>query len=224
MVNLNYLRKSLQTNPVGEFTLAGLHIIVKNPLPKTVNLKECLSIIFERMPKGLYKNLNKIMIGRFSFLEQRGVQAVYKDGVIYITNEHDDNYDFISDIIHEIAHAFEETNSKQIYSDDLIRQEFLIKRDALYRKLTSLKNVPVLNRDMFLEISYNSSFDQYLYDTIGYEKLTYLTSDIFVSPYAATSLREYFANAFENFFINDMTLVRKYAPSVYMKLLNFVEI
>lgn len=224
MVSISYLRKSLQSSSsVGEFTLAGLLVVIKDPLPKTINVKECLSIILERMPRNLFSNIKKIMIGQFDFLEKRSVQAVYRNGIIYITNEHEDNYDFMSDIIHEIAHAFEERNSKQIYSDGTLKQEFLLKREALYKKIISEGSIPIISKNYFLKCEYDLFFDNYLYNIIGYKKLTYLTSDIFVSPYAATSLREYFANAFENFFINDMVLVHKYAPTVYKKLLNFME-
>lgn len=224
MVSIDYLRKSLQSSSsVGEFTLAGLLVIIKDPLPKNVNVRECLSLILERMPRNLFSNVKNIIIGRFDFLQQRNVQAIYKNNTIYITNEHDDNYDFMSDIIHEIAHAFEEKNSKYIYQDGRVKDEFLAKRQALYSKLLNDGTFLMIDKSYFMKSEFNLIFDQYLYGTIGYQKLSYITSDIFVSPYGATSLREYFANAFENFFINDMVLVHKYAPTVYEKLLNFME-
>ena len=72
----------------------------------------------------------------------------------------------------------------------------------------------------FLNSSYNKEFDEFLYKTIGYEKLQYLISGLFVSPYGATSIREYWANAFEEFFMpdGDRTTVRTISPALYEKI------
>ena len=48
--------------------------------------------------------------------------------------------------------------------------------------------------------NYVLEFDEFLYKTVGYDLLRDLTVELFVSPYAATSLREYFANGFEHYF------------------------
>lgn len=227
MTMLDYLKKSYTknyTNPVGEFSLAGLRVYVKEQLPDSVDLRECLNEIFGNMPRNLYSNIHTIMIGQFPFLRQRSVDATYQNGVIYITNKHNDNYDFISDIIHEIAHAFEEAHSQELYSDNEIKVEFVNKRKMLYNILKAHNLLGSFEQEDFLKTDYNLKFDNFLYQNVGYESLAYLTKDIFVSPYAATSLREYYANAFENFFINDIFLVQKYATSVYKKLLKYLEI
>lgn len=221
---LRNVQKKGWDNPLGEFTHGGINVEVKNPVPSNVNLRECLSTVFDRMPKYLYKNVSHIKIGYFPFLIQRQINAMYKDGTIYLSNEHSDNYDLISDIIHEIAHAFEELNSKYLYEDKIIENEFLSKRQALYELLRArnLISYPVTEQD-FYNLNYDMKFDNYLYHIIGYEKLSNISVNIFVSPYGATSLREYFANSFENFFINDMFLVRKISPNVYAKLITFLE-
>jgi len=227
MTMLDYLKKSYiknYENPVGGFTLAGLRIYVKEPMPPSVNLRECLSEIFGNMPRSLYSNIHTIMIGQFPFLRQRSVDATYQNGIIYITNKHSDNYDFISDVIHEIAHAFEDSHSQELYSDNEIKVEFLGKRKTLFNILKAHNLASSFEEEDFLTTDYNLKFDNFLYQKVGYESLAYLTRDIFVSPYAATSLREYYANAFENFFVNDIFLVQKYAPSVYKKLLKYLEI
>jgi len=53
---------------------------------------------------------------------------------------------------------------------------------------------------------------------VGYPLLTSLTVDIFPSPYGATSLREYFANAFEKYFMEESERVREISPQVYKKI------
>ena len=227
MTMIDYLKKSYiknYENPVGDFTLLGLRIYVKEPLSTRVNLRECLIEVFGNMPKYLYSNVHTVMIGQFAFLRQRNIDATYQNGIIYITNKHDDNYDFISDVIHEIAHAFEESHSQELYSDNEIKIEFLEKRKELFNILKAHDLLGSFEKEDFLNTNYNLKFDHFLYQAIGYEKLSNLTRNIFISPYAATSLREYYANAFENFFINDIFLVQKYAQSVYKKLLKYLEI
>lgn len=227
MTMLDYLKKSFQKNyenPVGDFSLAGLRIYVKDSVSSTIDLRECLYSIFGSMPKNIYSNIHTIMVGDFSFLRNRKIDATYSSGIIYITNTHTDNYDFISDVLHELAHAFEEKYSDMIYSDEEIKQEFINKRKILFNIVNANGISCSLSEKDFLNPNYDPRFDYFLYEEVGYEKLFHLTKEIFVSPYGATSLREYFANAFENFFVNDIFLVQKYAPSVYKKLVNYLEI
>ena len=55
----------------------------------------------------------------------------------------------------------------------------------------------------------------YLYQEVGYQALNNLTVGLFCSPYGATSIREYFANAFEHYFMKDPKYVKKISPNVY---------
>jgi hypothetical protein len=227
MSTLRYIKNSQiknYDNPVGEYYIAGVRIYTKDPLPSTVNLRECISSVLERMPRSLYSNVKSIMVGSYPFLDKREVDATYKDGTIYLTNKNEDNYDLISDLVHEIAHAFEEKNTLYLYEDKEIQNEFLSKREMLLNLLNahSLVVYPVSEKD-FYRLEYDSKFDNFLYRTVGYEKIALISNDIFISPYAATCLREYFANAFENFFINDIFLVQRYAPTIYKKLLQYLE-
>lgn len=49
---------------------------------------------------------------------------------------------------------------------------------------------------------YNLEFDDLMYKEVGYSLLYNSYRDIFPSPYGVTSLREYFATGFEDFFNN----------------------
>ena len=44
-------------------------------------------------------------------------------------------------------------------------------------------------------------FDNFLYKKIGYDKLSLLTSGLFLSPYSITTIREYFASGLIRLFI-----------------------
>ena len=65
---------------------------------------------------------------------------------------------------------------------------------------------------------YNKNIDYFLYKDVGYTLLNNLVSGLFPSAYSATSLREYFAIGFEEFFIGDRTYLKKICPILYYKL------
>ena len=52
-----------------------------------------------------------------------------------------------------------------------------------------------------------------------------IASNLFYSPYAATSLREYFANGFEAFFMKeDVARLKNVSPALYKKMLYLMEL
>ena len=58
----------------------------------------------------------------------------------------------------------------------------------------------------------------FLYADVGYPLLTSLTMGLFISPYAATSLREYFARGFEEYYIGDRKYLTNISPVLYNKI------
>ena len=48
---------------------------------------------------------------------------------------------------------------------------------------------------------YNEDLDDYFVNQVGYKKLRSYINGLFYSPYAATSVREYFARGFEAYFL-----------------------
>ena len=101
-----------------------------------------------------------------------------------------------------------------------LEKEFLGKRKRLYHLL--LYHGYNVRTSDFHNTDYSEEFDMFLYKEVGYEKLTNLTSGLFLSPYGATSLREYFANCFEHFYLLDRRYVRDIAPQVFAKI-NIIE-
>ena len=59
-----------------------------------------------------------------------------------------------------------------------------------------------------------------MYEEIGYDKITTLTAWVFINPYAPTSLREYYATGFTEFFVNPdgHSFLQKVSPELYKKL------
>ena len=66
----------------------------------------------------------------------------------------------------------------------------------------------------------------FFYDEIGYPTLGIYTSSLFYSPYGCTSLREYFANGFEAYFMREeIGRLKRISPVLYNKIvkLAFIE-
>jgi len=191
-------------------------VYIQAPLPEGFNIDYVLEFIENRIPSHLAYLIDSIYIGDFSFLKERDINAMYEDGAIYTTNEQTNEKDMIDDIVHEIAHSAEKLAGSEIYADGNVEEEFLGKRRKLYHILNAEGyEIPEL---YFFETDYNKEFDEILYKTIGYDKLVFLTMGLFNSPYGATSLREYFANGFEAYFIEDKQHLKKISPNLYNKL------
>ena len=123
----------------------------------------------------------------------------------------------VDDIIHEMAHCFEERHMEEIYSDIQIENEFLQKRKKLFAILNDGGyDIPAR---YFLDPEYDEDFDMFLYTVVGYPNLLTMTYDIFTSPYAITSLREYFAKGFEEFFIGNQKNLKDISPVLYNTIL-----
>ena len=94
------------------------------------NVEELLRIIKNKIPQELVSGLDYVLIGGSSYMEDRDVDSVYKDGIIYMSNEMQDLEEAALSMIHEIAHLVEETHP-DIYMDQTIETEFLGKRKKL---------------------------------------------------------------------------------------------
>ena len=197
-------------------------IYIKDPFTENIDLNFVIKKIENIIPVELVSSVDSIMVGQFKHLNDRDVNAAYLEGAIYLTNVQDDEEDMIDDIVHEMAHAVEERMEIQIYSDNEIEREFLGKRSRLAALLKAESHDIPANLEF--EADYDQRIDQYLYQEVGYPVLTSLTMGLFYSPYAATSLREYFANGFEAVFLhNDGRYLKKISPVLFSKLENLTE-
>ena len=101
-----------------------------------------------------------------------------------------------------------------------VEKEFLGKRQRLCDMLKAEGySVP---HNVCAELDYNKKFDNFLYQEVGYELLTNISMGIFYSPYAATSLSEYFANGFEHYFLGDRKYLNNVSPKLYNKLIELI--
>ena len=75
---------------------------------------------------------------------------------------------------------------------------------------------------MFLNIEFNRDFDDFLYKKVGYDLLDSLLIGVFIRPYAATSINEYFATGFTEYYLGDRLYLRDTCPKLY-KILDELE-
>ena len=194
----------------------SIPIYIKDPLPENVDLNRVIEFLQNIMPSFYFRNLDLIYIGQFEDLKKRELNAMYDSGAIYLTNEQEDEQDMVDDIIHETAHLLEETYGNEIYSDDKIEVEFLGKRKRLERILRFQEyNTSPYN---FLNPDYSEPLDMFFYKGVGYPRLETFCMGLYISPYAATSLREYFAIGFEEYYLGDRNQLKKISPAVYEKI------
>lgn len=200
-----------------EKSLGDVQVIIKDDLPKDFNIDLVLATIKQSVPSKFLNNVDYIFVGHFEEFAIKSANAMYMDSAIYVTNDQDDESDMVDDIVHEIAHAVEEEEFLSIYSDGSLEAEFLGKRERLFHLLDT--EGFDLNYQDFKNPEYSNNFDNLLYFDIGYAYLSSISMSLFYSPYAITSLREYFANGFEAFYFHkDLDKVSRISPVLYTKL------
>jgi hypothetical protein len=198
--------------------LDGIKVLIKDPfITNEIDLDKVLNKVKNSIPHFLFQNVEAIYIGQFKELKERDLNAAYMDGALYLTNEQKNEVNMLEDIIHEIAHSIEELASFDMYTDNKLNRELEVKRAKLKQILKD--NKFDVSKQEFLNIEYSKKFDIYLYEEIGYPVLNTLTVGLFCSPYGATSIREYFANGFEFFFLKDREIVKQISPQLYKKLI-----
>jgi len=221
-MNLRNTIKNKEKNKK-HFIWNNIQVFIKDPLTDSeISLNNVLHTIDQKIPKHLLTNLDAIYIGQFDFLNDRSIQAMYENSSIFVTNEQDSEEDMADDIAHEIAHSIEDVRGEAIYGDGELEEEFLLKRRQLYSVIKS-ENLPA-DLNSFTESDYKKEFDEYLYKEIGYQRLNMISANLFYSPYAVTSLKEYFANGFEAyFFYGEYAFLEKTCPKLFNKLSALLE-
>ena len=201
-----------------DFNFRGVNVFIDDPLPENVDIKSVLKVIETRIPRQFYRDIKEIRVGDYDYFHERGVNALYKDSVLYIANEQSGFEDLLDDIVHEIAHHVEQKYPEDIYGDGLIKREFLKKRKQLEFELRS-EGYWTSEYD-FEKIKFDINFDEFLYKRIGSKTLNMMTTSIFIRPYASVSIREYFATGFEAYYISKekRDLLFNLSPELYKKI------
>lgn len=215
----NYIQQNQKKNK--NFTISNIEVLIKDPPPSNISVDNVVNRMLKLVPKKLLINVKYIKVGQFDHLNKREIQAMYKDSTLYLTNSQVDEADMLDDMIHEVAHSVEEIFSSQIYGDKKIQNEFVKKREKLWTRLRDKDfHYPL---GSFLNINFDRELDLFLHKEVGYDLLSMMTYDLFFSSYGSVSVREYFANGFEAFFLREGTYrLKKISPYLYQKLKQLV--
>ena len=73
----------------------------------------------------------------------------------------------------------------------------------------------MLPKDFDFNIEYDNDIDDFLYKKVGYDILNQMVVGVFPSPYAATSVSEYFARGLEEYFIGDNNSLKEMSPVLF---------
>lgn len=198
------------------YKLHDIDIFIKDQLPEHIDPNFVFKYINQRIPSHLLKGVDMIYIGQFDKILDKEANALYQDGAIYVTNIQDDDKDMIDDIIHEIAHSVEDVYGYVIYDDARLNNEFLGKRKRLFSDLKSHDYDPP--EELQVQSEYSQKIDDYLYKDVTYDAMWHFVGGLFPSPYAATSLREYFARGFEEYCFGNTKELKETCPVLYEKL------
>jgi hypothetical protein len=210
-------QNNLKNKTVDFYTPTGLHVFFQHPV-ENVDVEKVINQVENTIPHHLLSEVEMIIFGWFDEFEERSINAFYNDNALYISHLQEDEKDLFDDIVHEISHSLENPYGYQIYADDKIKDEFLRKRIHLHDILW--KSGYRAPKAFFMDTEYNEEFDMFLYEKIGYDKLSVFVQGLFLNPYAATSLREYFATGFTEFFVeSEHAFMEKVSPALYQKLI-----
>ena len=201
------------------YTPTGIHVYFKEPVASEIDVENVVAKLESKLPSHLLEEIEMIIVGWFKEFEERDINAFYDGGTIYVSNLQDDEDDMYDDLVHEVAHSIESPHGYYLYADEKIKNEFLAKRAMLHDILWNMGyKTP---KSFFNEIEYNQEFDDFLHKKVGYDKLARVMQGLFINVYAATSLREYFATAFTDFYLDsNHNFLQKVSPAVYEKLIN----
>ena len=215
---MKWLNKSINKSKrlKDTYSLHDIEIFIKDQMPDHIDMDFVLKYIKIRIPANLLRGVDMIYVGKFKDLEDKEANALYADGAIYLTNDQDDDKDLIDDIIHEIAHSIEGLYGHGIYEDGAVIREFLSKRKRLYVDLKANDYAPPL--ELQFKTEYVQEIDDYLYKEVTYEAMWHFVGGLFPSPYAATSVREYFARGFEEYTMDNKRELKQLCPVLYNKI------
>ena len=221
---MNKLARRLKEQQNIEYLLFNsTPIIIKDKLTNNIDIRSLIKSIENTLPYSFRKLIDSIVILDDPMFSQRKINAFYHNDTLFISNNQDNENDILDDIVHEYSHALEKKFEEEIYLDDSIEDEFANKRMQAERILRT-SGYDTKNYD-FKEINYNKSLDNLLLNVVGYEKFQSLTNyGLFLNPYAATSLREYFATGFEEYLLGDHKELEVVSPKLYKKLHNIMQL
>jgi hypothetical protein len=219
-----YLKNSFikSMNERKEYYLYDIPVYILNSMPDHIDIDYVLDEIKETVPYEFLSALEGIYVGEFPELKERDIQAMLKDDAIYLSSFKDypevTEEIVLKDIIHEVAHLVEKEYYYEIYGDSRIEDEYIGKKKRLVDLLRSNDVSFTGMGTLFFSDEAVGELDDFLYKQLGYDNLIPLTTGLFTSPYSVTSIREYFANGFEEYLMGERRYIKEISPILYKKI------
>jgi hypothetical protein len=223
---INYLKEShKKSQDRKEYMLFDVPVYVINKFPSNIKVNNILSFVKNIININYLNGLEAIYIGDFDDLNRRNIQSMFKDGAFWISSNNIKN--FITEpivaenIIHEVAHLLEERFPNLIYGDGRLEKEYNSKKERLYQLLKKEKYNKI-NYPLFFDDDQLKELDHFLYNLVGYDKVSLLTSGLFLSPYSIITIREYFATGFLHFLLEDVNYLKDVSPILFEKVTDLI--
>jgi len=222
----NSVNRSLKERK--EYYLYDIPVHIINPLPDHIDMNNILNDLTDIIPHEFFGGLEGIYVGEFPELKDRDIQAMFKDGAIYLSSyqEHPEVTEeiIVKDIIHELAHLLEDKFQNEIYGDSDVEKEYVGKKKRLVELLRANGISFHGMGNLFFSEDKVDELDEFLFKELGYDNLSALTPGLFLSPYSVNSIREYFANGFDEYVNGDRHYLKEICPLLYKKLESFLEL
>jgi len=202
-----------------EYHIYSIPVFVFGETDPNVDVSEFCSMVQETFPSSMLRYIDVCYICDDPVLDGRN--AAYSNGAIYMTAQEPTVEDMFENFAHELAHSYDHPYASFIY-DDRLTSEFIGKRKKLYHLLVH-EGYRQMPERVYGHTEYNSEFDNFLANTVGYPTLLSLTMGLFCSPYGATSIQEYFANGFEKYYTESPEYVRNISPVLYAKVKEIID-
>jgi len=206
----------------------NIPVYILKSFPEHINIKNIIGDVEDLIPYRFISDLEGIYVGEFPELKSRKIQAMLKDDAIYLSSfkDHPEVTEeiIVNNIIHELAHMLEDKSYLEIYNDDSIEKEYVGKKKRLVDLLRANGiSFPGMGKLFFSE-NHVDELDEFLFKQIGYDNLSALTPGLFLSPYSVTSLREYFAEGFEEWILGDQHYLKEICPALLNKIKTLMEV
>lgn len=208
----DYIKASKNPHPM---IWGKVAIYSRDEVSKGVDLNALARMVENVLPSYMFENVSSVVFGEYATLSDREIDSAYDKQIIFISNEVYSEKDVVDNIVHETAHSLEEIYSSYLYSDLKLEKEFLNKRVLLFNELSKKYK---LNKNDFLNPNFKQKLDSILYQKIGYDALSFFTERLFLTAYSTTSLREYFSEGFEVYYLGGKEQVRETCQILFLKI------
>ena len=219
------VKKSLKERK--EYYLYDIPVYILKSFPEHIDINNILKDLKNIIPYEFLSGLEGIYVGEFPELKDRRIQAMLKDSAIYLSNFKEipnvTEEMITNNLIHEVAHLLENNIYYEIYGDDTVEKEYVGKKKRLVELLRANGISFHGMGKLFFSDDFVDELDNFLFKRLGYDNLSAVTPGLFLSPYSVTSLREYFANGFEEYINGDEYYLKEISPVLYKKLESILE-